>query len=99
MKNDKKPRTLFDALAVALFTVGIVGAGANLLAGCAGWGAKTCSVVDLAKDACGVVRFMGEDGTVQEMKVTPEDMREAAKAQARRQASRDGGPDADASSK
>lgn len=77
-----KIRTPLDAFAVVVFMVAVGLLIANILAGCAGWGATTCTVVDLAHDACGVIRYLDENGKPVEMKVTNEDMKAVAKARA-----------------
>ncbi len=79
-------RSKFDAFALVVFILAAGGIAANFVTGCAGWGQKTCTIVDLANEACGIVRYMGEDGKVYEARVTQEDVREMAKAQARRDA-------------
>ncbi len=63
-----------DGLAVIVFASGLALVAANLLAGCAGWGKATCSVIDLAHAACPtVVQFVGQDGGLQQMTLTQED--------------------------
>lgn len=57
-----------------------------LFAGC-GTGAKACGVVDIAANACTVVRYLAPDGSVEEL--TPEDLEQAA---ARRRAARGASP-------
>lgn len=51
-----------------------------------GHGAKACAVVDVAAESCKVVRYLGPDGTVEEL--TPDDLAKvaAAKRAARKQA-------------
>jgi hypothetical protein len=63
-----------------------------LLLAC-GAGAKVCAVVDLAQHACTVLRYLEEDGTVHEVRVTPEEAREFARAVSKKRASEklDGG--------
>lgn len=43
-----------------------------------GHGAAACKVVDVASDACSVVRYMAPDGTTEEL--TPDDLAKAAAA-------------------
>jgi hypothetical protein len=39
-----------------------------------GYGAKACKVIDVAHEACSVVRYLAPDGTVREVQVSPEDL-------------------------
>lgn len=72
----KGTRPLGDFLAYAFFFLGVVVIVANVLAGCAGWGAKTCTIIDLAHSACpAVVQFVDAEGKVQTMTLTPADAR------------------------
>lgn len=79
-------KRFIDSLAAAIFSLSILGLGANVLAGCAGWGKTTCQIVDAASQACTVLRFMGEDGKVQEVPVTPAEMNEFGRKQAAKKA-------------
>ncbi len=48
-----------------------------LLSGC-GHGSKACAVVDVAHNACSVVRYLAPDGTTEEL--TPDDLAKVAAA-------------------
>ncbi len=86
-------RAVSDFLAYAIFLLGVIVIVAHVLAGCAGWGGKTCSIIDLAHDACpAVVQFIGEDGKVQTMTMTPADATKLG-AQKKAEAARDAGVD------
>jgi len=79
-------KRITDSLAVTMFAVGTLVAGANLLAGCAGWGKTSCQVVDAAAQACTVVRFMGDDGKMHEVPLTPQEAQEVGKSKAAKMA-------------
>ena len=61
----------------------LVSLAASLVAGC-GTGAAACKVVDVASDTCAVVRYLGPDGTVEDL--TAEDLGDLAAAKQRARA-------------
>ena len=67
---------------LALIFVLVIG----LVTQACGHGAQACAVVDIAAESCKVVRYLGPDGTVEEL--TPDDLAKvaAAKRAARKQA-------------
>ena len=75
-----KVQGVFDWLAVTIFSLSLIGVGVNFLAGCAGWGKTTCQVVDAAAGACTVLRFMGDDGKVHEVPISPKEASEFGKS-------------------
>lgn len=77
---------VMDKIAIGIFAITLPLVGANLLAGCAGWGKTTCNVVDAAQAACTVLRYMGEDGKVHEVKLSPEEANEFGRAAAAKKA-------------
>jgi hypothetical protein len=74
---------LAPRLAIAL-------SGAAVLAAC-GHGGQVCAVIDLAHQTCTVVRYLETDGTMREVRLTPEDARDFARTAAAKSAERDGG--------
>lgn len=81
-----KVQRVMDWLAISIFAVTLPLVGANLLAGCAGWGKTTCNIVDAAAQACTVIRYMGEDGKVHEVRLTPEEANELGRSAAAKKA-------------
>jgi hypothetical protein len=83
---------MLNRFAAFLFALSAGGLSVELLTACAGWGKTTCQVIDAAKEACTVVRYMDDDGREKEVRLSPEEARELGKAASARQAaSRDGG--------
>jgi hypothetical protein len=60
---------------------------ASLLAGC-GHGAAACAVVDAANQACTVIKYMGEDGKVREVRVNRDELDQFAREAAAREEAR-----------
>lgn len=56
----------------------VLGIVAMIIVAACGHGATACKVVDVASDACSVVRYLGPDGTVEEL--TAADLAKAAAA-------------------
>lgn len=81
-----KVQSVMDKIAIAIFAVTLPLVGVNLLAGCAGWGKTTCNIVDAASAACTVLRYMGEDGKVHEVRLSPEEANELGKQLAAKKA-------------
>lgn len=79
-------KRFIDSIAVGIFSLSILGVGANLLAGCAGWGKTTCQIVDAASQACTVIRFLGDDGKVHEVSLSPAEANEFGKSMAAKKA-------------
>jgi hypothetical protein len=62
-----------------IFTVGLLALVLVLtLQTACGAGAKTCAVVDVAAESCKVIRYLGRDGSVQEL--TSDDLEQLAAA-------------------
>lgn len=80
-----------------IFGMSLTFLGADVVAGCAGWGENTCRAIDLAHQACTTVKYLGEDGKEHFVELSQDDARELGRAAARRGNSKDGGSDADAS--
>jgi hypothetical protein len=68
---------------VLALAMGVV---AGLLTGC-GHGATACKVIDVAHEACSVVRYLGPDGKVHEVPVSQEEMAAFGLAMAAKRAS------------
>jgi hypothetical protein len=71
-----------------LLTVSFAAIGFSILCvgGCAGWGQKSCAVIDLAHQACTTIRYLGEDGKPKEMQLGPSDGSELVRAYAAKRA-------------
>lgn len=79
-------KRVLDTVSVSIFSVAMLVAGANLLAGCAGWGKTACQVVDASEQACTVVRFMGADGKMHEVPLTQQEVNEMGQKKAAKMA-------------
>lgn len=69
------------AIALGLITIATIAA-------CAAWDKKTCAAIDLAHQACTVVKYLDDDGNEKQVSMTPEDAKQLGRAKA---AARDGG--------
>jgi hypothetical protein len=65
----------FGVFTALVLSVGAIGCGK---------GAMACAVVDAASKACTVVRYMGPDGKVDEVEVTPDEVNAFGRAAAAR---------------
>ena len=60
---------------VRFLTPALCLAGALGAAGC-GHGATACKVVDAAHEACAVIKYLGPDGEVRQVRVTQEELQQ-----------------------
>ena len=78
--DKQKTGGLVDQTAAAIFALAAAGALVLFLVGCAGWGKTSCQVVDAASQACTVIKFMGDDGRVHEVPLTPAEAKELGRS-------------------